>query len=156
MTQTEETTRTRGIIDFMPQEIDDFELQLKRFQAGEFDETDFQAFRLKQGVYGQRQLDAERVAAALHGQHDRLGARLSHEVPGVTEVCGQDRGRVALGQGRCDVHQVEACGEVGPVPEYETDPKGGVVREIRVGSGNGLDDLDVPRVALLGSANPDS
>jgi len=61
MTQTEETTRTRGIIDFMPQEIDDFELQLKRFQAGEFDETDFQAFRLKQGVYGQRQLDAQMV-----------------------------------------------------------------------------------------------
>ena len=79
MTQTEAKTRTQGIIDFMPQEIDDFELQLKRFQAGEFDETDFQAFRLKQGVYGQRQPDSQmvRVKAPFGGltaeQLDALG-----------------------------------------------------------------------------------
>ena len=61
MTQTEWKPRTQGIIDVLPEEIDDFELQVKRFRAGEWDETDFQAFRLKQGIYGQRQPDAQMV-----------------------------------------------------------------------------------------------
>ena len=61
MTQTEWRPRTKGIIDIIPEEIDDFELQVKRFQAGEWNETEFQAFRLKQGIYGQRQPDAQMV-----------------------------------------------------------------------------------------------
>ena len=61
MTQTEWKPRTRGIIDVFPEEIDDFELQVKRFQAGEFDPTEFQAYRLKQGIYGQRQADVHMV-----------------------------------------------------------------------------------------------
>ena len=61
MTQTEWKPRARGIIDVLPEEIDDFELQVKRFQAGEFDPTEFQAYRLKQGIYGQRQPDVHMV-----------------------------------------------------------------------------------------------
>ena len=59
MTQTEWKPRSQSIIEIRPEEINDFELQVKRFQAGEWDETAFQAFRLKQGVYGQRQPDAQ-------------------------------------------------------------------------------------------------
>ena len=59
MTTTASGQKTYGIIDVIPEEIDDFELQVRRFQAGEFDETEFLAYRLKQGVYGQRQPDAQ-------------------------------------------------------------------------------------------------
>lgn len=51
----------KGVIEIRPEEIDDFDLQVKRFQAGEWNETEFQAFRLKQGIYGQRQADAQMV-----------------------------------------------------------------------------------------------
>jgi len=61
MTQTEWKPRTQRVIEILPEEIDDFELQVKRFRAGEFDETEFQAYRLKQGIYGQRQPDAQMV-----------------------------------------------------------------------------------------------
>ena len=53
--------QTTGIIDIIPSEIEDFEQEVKRFQAGEWDETDFQAFRLRQGVYGQRQPDVHMI-----------------------------------------------------------------------------------------------
>ena len=59
MVQTIE--RAKGVIEIRPEEIEDFDLQVKRFQAGEWDETEFQAFRLKQGIYGQRQPDAQMV-----------------------------------------------------------------------------------------------
>lgn len=61
MTKTEWKPRSEGIIEVRPEEHDDFELQVKRFQAGEWDETEFQAFRLKQGIYGQRQPDSQMV-----------------------------------------------------------------------------------------------
>ena len=61
MTQTDWKPQTQGILDIFPEEIDDFELQVKRFQAGEFDPTEFQAYRLKQGIYGQRQADVHMV-----------------------------------------------------------------------------------------------
>ena len=53
--------QTTGIIDIIPSEIEDFEQEVTRFQAGEWDETDFQAFRLRQGVYGQRQPDVHMI-----------------------------------------------------------------------------------------------
>ena len=53
--------RSEGVIEVRPEEIDDFELQVKRFREGKWDETEFQAFRLKQGIYGQRQADAQMV-----------------------------------------------------------------------------------------------
>ena len=61
MTQTDWKPGTQGVIEVRQEEIDDFELQVKRFRAGEWDETEFQAFRLKQGIYGQRQVDAQMV-----------------------------------------------------------------------------------------------
>ena len=87
MTQTAWKPRAAGIIDVMPEEIDDFELQVNRFQAGEFDETEFQAYRLKQGIYGQRQSDAQmvRVKVPFGGltadQLDALGVVASKYAP---------------------------------------------------------------------------
>ncbi len=69
MTRTKWTPKTQHVIPIVPEEIDDFELQVKRFQAGEWDETEFQAFRLRQGVYGQRQPDTQmlRIKAPFGG-----------------------------------------------------------------------------------------
>ena len=61
MTQTEWKPRTKGVIDVLPEEIVDFETQVKRFQAGEWAPNDFMAFRLRQGVYGQRQPGTQMV-----------------------------------------------------------------------------------------------
>ena len=61
MTQTANRPATKGVLETLPEELDDFERQVKKFQAGEWDEIEFQAFRLKQGVYGQRQADVQMV-----------------------------------------------------------------------------------------------
>ena len=61
MTQTANRPATKGVLETLPEELDDFERQVKKFQAGEWDEIEFQAFRLKQGVYGQRQSDVQMV-----------------------------------------------------------------------------------------------
>lgn len=61
MTQTSWMPRTQRIIPVLPEEIDDFERQVRRFQAGEWEETEFQAFRLRQGIYGQRQPNVHMV-----------------------------------------------------------------------------------------------
>ena len=79
MTQTKWKPRTQGIIEILPEEIDNFEEQVKKFQAGEYDPTEFQGFRLRQGIYGQRQPDVHmvRVKAPFGGltadQLDALG-----------------------------------------------------------------------------------
>ncbi|MCI0812996.1 MAG: nitrite/sulfite reductase [Chloroflexi bacterium] len=59
MTQTEWKPRIQGIIEVLPDEITDFEEQVKKFQAGEWEPNEFMAFRLRQGVYGQRQQDEQ-------------------------------------------------------------------------------------------------
>ena len=59
MTQTDWKPRTQGIIEVLPEEIADFEEQVKKFQSGEWEPNDFMAFRLRQGVYGQRQVDEQ-------------------------------------------------------------------------------------------------
>ncbi len=60
MSQNEQrTTRTEGVVPVLPEELDEFERQVGRFQRGEWDPAEFMAFRLKQGVYGQRQPDAQ-------------------------------------------------------------------------------------------------
>jgi sulfite reductase beta subunit-like hemoprotein len=61
MTQTQWKPRTQRVIEVLPEEIADFEANVRRFQAGEFDPTEFQSFRLRQGVYGQRQPNAQMV-----------------------------------------------------------------------------------------------
>ena len=79
MTQTEWKPRTSRIIEVLPEEIVNFEEQVKRFRAGEWSDNDFMAFRLRQGVYGQRQADAQmfRVKVPFGGltadQLDALG-----------------------------------------------------------------------------------
>ncbi len=45
------------IIPVLPEEIDHFESEAKRFRSGDLDGAEFRAFRLRQGVYGQRQPD---------------------------------------------------------------------------------------------------
>ena len=87
MTQTEWKPRAQSIIEILPEEIDDFDLHVKRFQAGEWDETEFQAFRLRQGIYGQRQQDAQmvRVKVPFGGltadQLDALGEAAANYAP---------------------------------------------------------------------------
>ena len=79
MAQTEWKPRTQRVVEIIPEEIEDFELQVKRFRAGEWTDTDFMAFRLRQGIYGQRQEDAQmfRVKVPFGGltadQLDALG-----------------------------------------------------------------------------------
>jgi len=79
MTQTTWKPRVQRVIEVIPEEIEDFEAQVKRFQAGKWDETEFQAFRLRQGVYGQRQPETHMVrvkapfGGLTAGQLDALG-----------------------------------------------------------------------------------
>ena len=67
------------VLPIVPEEIEDFEREVKRFRDGEWEENQFMAFRLKQGVYGQRQADQQmvRVKAPFGGltadQMDALG-----------------------------------------------------------------------------------
>ena len=128
MTTTASGQKTYGIIDVIPEEIDDFELQVRRFQAGEFDETEFLAYRLKQGVYGQRQPDAQmmRIKIPFGGlkadQLDALGEVAAQFVPlnkgHVTtreniqfhHVKLQDAAEVMRVLGRVGLTTREACG----------------------------------------------
>ena len=67
------------VLPIVPEEIEDFEREVKRFRDGEWEENQFMAFCLKQGVYGQRQADQQmvRVKAPFGGltadQMDALG-----------------------------------------------------------------------------------
>ena len=87
MTQTTWKPRVQRVIEVIPEEIEEFEAQVKRFQAGQWDETEFQAFRLRQGVYGQRQPDTHmvRVKAPFGGltadQLDALGVVAAKYAP---------------------------------------------------------------------------
>ena len=87
MAQSDWKPRNQSIIEILPEEIVDFENQVKKFQAGEFDETEFQAFRLKQGIYGQRQPESQmvRVKVPFGGltadQMDALGEAASKYAP---------------------------------------------------------------------------
>jgi sulfite reductase beta subunit-like hemoprotein len=87
MAQTAWRPRTRRVIEVLPEEIEDFEAQARRFQAGEWNPTEFMAFRLRQGVYGQRQPDIHmvRVKAPFGGltadQLDALGTFAERYAP---------------------------------------------------------------------------
>ena len=67
------------VLPIVPEEIESFEREVKRFRNGEWDENQFMAFRLRQGVYGQRQADQQmmRIKAPFGGltadQMDVLG-----------------------------------------------------------------------------------
>ena len=49
----------KGVIPYLPEEIDAFEQGVGKFRSGENTEEEFIRFRLKQGVYGQRQPEAQ-------------------------------------------------------------------------------------------------
>ena len=62
MTQIQDKASKDRVIPILPEELEEFENEVKRFQAGEWDtEHEFMAFRLRQGVYGQRQADVQMV-----------------------------------------------------------------------------------------------
>ena len=62
MTQIHDKTSKDRVIPILPEELEEFEHEVKRFQAGEWNtEHEFMAFRLRQGVYGQRQPDVQMV-----------------------------------------------------------------------------------------------
>ena len=62
MTQIQDKASKDRVIPILPEELEEFEHEVKRFQAGEWNtEHEFMAFRLRQGVYGQRQPDVQMV-----------------------------------------------------------------------------------------------
>lgn len=62
MTTTKDARqKEKGVIPYLPEEIDAFQKEADRFLAGGIEETEFIKFRLKQGVYGQRQADAQMI-----------------------------------------------------------------------------------------------
>lgn len=58
---TGKPTKPKGVIPYLPEEIDHFEHEMLRFRAGAMPEPEFVGFRLKQGVYGQRQPDTQMI-----------------------------------------------------------------------------------------------
>ena len=68
-----------GVIPIVPEEIDEFEHEVERFESGGWDPDQFMAWRLLRGVYGQRQADAQMFRVKIpHGgltadQLDALG-----------------------------------------------------------------------------------
>ncbi|MFQ5874353.1 MAG: nitrite/sulfite reductase, partial [Dehalococcoidia bacterium] len=51
---------SKGVIPYLPEEVDDFETEVARFLRGEWaSEQNFMAYRLIRGVYGQRQPDVQ-------------------------------------------------------------------------------------------------
>ena len=59
MTTVERKGAEKGVIPYLPEEIDAFEQEVGKFRSGENPEEEFMKFRLRQGVYGQRQPDAQ-------------------------------------------------------------------------------------------------
>ena len=82
MTQTNK--QSQGVIDIIPEEIDEFERGVKRFQAGEWTPTDFMAFRLRQGVYGQRQAEGQMVRVKVP-----FGGLTADQLDGLGDVAGR-------------------------------------------------------------------
>jgi sulfite reductase beta subunit-like hemoprotein len=78
---------TKGIIPYLPEEIDHYETEVGRFRREEIVSDEFTRFRLKQGVYGQRQSDVQmiRVKVPFGGltadQMDALGDFAEHYTP---------------------------------------------------------------------------
>ena len=57
---------TKGVLPFLPSEVEDFETEATRFANGEWDSEDrFIMYRLVRGVYGQRQPDVQMIRVKL-------------------------------------------------------------------------------------------
>ena len=79
---------SKGVVPYLPEEVDDFETEATRFLKGEYDDPlAFTRFRLLQGVYGQRQSDVQmiRIKIPFGGltadELDVLGQIVSQYVP---------------------------------------------------------------------------
>lgn len=72
---------SNGVIPYLPEEIDLFESEVKRYRAGDFPETQFVGFRLKQGVYGQRQADAQMIRVKIP-----YGGMTSEQLEGMATI----------------------------------------------------------------------
>lgn len=79
---------TKGVLPFLPSEVEDFETEATRFANGEWDSEDrFIMYRLVRGVYGQRQPDVQMMrvkipAGALTAdQMDAFGEAVSRFAP---------------------------------------------------------------------------
>jgi sulfite reductase beta subunit-like hemoprotein len=55
------------VIPYLPQEIDEFEAEIKKFQAGQVSDAEFMAYRLLRGTYGQRQPQAHMLRVKIPG-----------------------------------------------------------------------------------------
>jgi sulfite reductase beta subunit-like hemoprotein len=56
-----------GVVPFLESEVQRFEEESARYQAGEQDNLEFTPFRLRQGVYGQRQADVQMIRVKIPG-----------------------------------------------------------------------------------------
>ena len=57
---------SKGVIPYLPEEVNDFESEAARFLRGEWESSDaFTAYRLLRGVYGQRQADVQMMRIKL-------------------------------------------------------------------------------------------
>ena len=79
---------SKGVIPYLPEEVDDFESEAARFLRGEWESSDaFTAYRLLRGVYGQRQADVQmmRIKLPFGGitadELDVMGQIVSQYVP---------------------------------------------------------------------------
>ena len=87
------STRTAGrsarpsIIQYLDEEIADYEGKVKEFRDGEIPEDEFMSFRLRLGVYGQRQDDAQMFRIKIPGglvhadQWDAIGEIAERHAP---------------------------------------------------------------------------
>ena len=66
-TVTERRSARPSIIQYLDEEIADYEGKVKEFRNGEIPEDEFMSFRLRLGVYGQRQLDAQMFRIKIPG-----------------------------------------------------------------------------------------
>ena len=66
-TQTGSRSARPSIIQYLDEEIADYEGRVKEFRDGEIPEDEFMSFRLRLGVYGQRQSDAQMFRIKIPG-----------------------------------------------------------------------------------------
>ena len=66
-TETGQRSARPSIIQYLDEEIADYEGKVKEFRAGEIPEDEFMSFRLRLGVYGQRQPDAQMFRVKIPG-----------------------------------------------------------------------------------------
>ena len=78
---------SKGVLPYIPEEVDDFETEATRYLNGEWREDQFIMYRLVRGVYGQRQPDVQMMRIKVPGgamtadQMDAFGELVSKYAP---------------------------------------------------------------------------